>query len=174
MIVADATTTVHVGIIADTHDNVEAIEAAVAVFEEEDIETVVHCGDFIAPPVLPFFEGLELHGVLGNNDGEVEGLEAGFADLPDSELHGRFADLEFDGRSFAVLHGEDREEVEGYAESGAYDFVCYGHHHEREVREVGETTVVNPGAQFPTVPDDHRTVAVVETETGEVRFRSLV
>lgn len=173
MIVADATTTVHVGIIADTHDNVEAIENAVAVFEAEGVETIIHCGDFIAPPVLEFFEGLSVHGVLGNNDGEIEGLEAAFDDLAGSELHGRFADLEFDGRSFAVLHGEDREEVEGYTESGKYDFVCYGHHHERERREVGETTVINPGAQFPTVPDDHRTVAVVDTKAGEVRFRSL-
>ncbi|MFC4989543.1 metallophosphoesterase [Saliphagus infecundisoli] len=162
-----------VGIIADTHDNVEAIEDAVAIFEAESVDTVVHCGDFIAPPVLPFFEGLELHGVLGNNDGEVEGLEAGFADLAGSELHGRFADLTFEDSRFAVLHGEDREDVEGYAESGEYDFVCYGHHHEREQREVGETTVINPGAQFPTVPSEHRTVAVVDTETEEVRFERI-
>lgn len=69
------------GVISDTHDNVRAVERAVSVFEREGCDTLVHCGDFIAPPVLPFFEGFEVHGVLGNNDGELDGLEAGFRAL---------------------------------------------------------------------------------------------
>ncbi|MCU4742343.1 YfcE family phosphodiesterase [Natronoglomus mannanivorans] len=164
------------GIISDTHDNVEAVDAAMDVFREEGVEVVVHCGDFIAPPVIERFDGIELHGVLGNNDGEVEGLEAAFDALGGgSDLHGRFADLEFDGLSMAVLHGEDLAEVEEYAVSGDYDYdyVCYGHHHEREHREEGRTTVLNPGAHFPTVPAEHRTVAILETRTESVRFRSV-
>ncbi|KYH27728.1 phosphodiesterase [Halalkalicoccus paucihalophilus] len=158
-----------VGVISDTHDNVAAIERATDLFREEGIETLVHCGDFIAPPVLPFFEGFSLHGVLGNNDGEVAGLESGFEAIG-GELHGRFADLELGGKRFAVLHGESKEEVEGYAASGEYDYVCYGHHHERERRVVDKTLVVNPGAHFPTVPEEHRTVAVVDTESRGVEF----
>lgn len=161
-----------IGIIADTHDNVAAIERATDLLREEGIDTVIHCGDFIAPPVLPFFEDFSLHGVLGNNDGEVEGLESGFEAIG-GELHGRFADLELGGKRFAVLHGESLAEVEGYAESGEYEFVCYGHHHERENREVGDTRVINPGAQFPTVPEEHRTVALLDTETGDVEFHGV-
>lgn len=161
-----------VGIIADTHDNVAAIERATDLFDEEGIGTLIHCGDFIAPPVLPFFEGFRLHGVLGNNDGEVEGLESGFQSI-DGELHGRFADLELGGARFAVLHGESLEEVEGYAESGEYDYVCYGHHHQHEKRAVDGTLVVNPGAQFPTVPDEHRTVAIVDTGSRAVEFHRV-
>ncbi|WP_122089639.1 metallophosphoesterase [Halalkalicoccus subterraneus] len=160
-----------VGIIADTHDNVAAIERATDLFREQGIETLIHCGDFIAPPVLPFFEGFELHGVLGNNDGEVAGLESGFEAIG-GELHGRFADLELGGKRFAVLHGESKEEVEGYAESGEYDYVCYGHHHEREERTVGDTVVLNPGAHFPTVPEDHRSIAILDTE-GDVEFHRV-
>ena len=163
-----------IGVISDTHDNVEAIERAVSCFRENGVETVVHCGDFIAPPVIPLFSGLTLHGVLGNNDGEVDGLNAAFDALGEgSTLHGRFADLEFDGVRFAVLHGESLDDVEDHAESGEYDYVCYGHHHEREHDSVGETAVINPGAQFPLVPEDHRTVAVVDTEAGTVEFLSL-
>ncbi len=161
-----------VGIISDTHDNVAAVERATEIFDEEGIETLIHCGDFIAPPVIPFFEGFSLHGVLGNNDGEVEGLERAFEDI-DGELHGRFADIELGGARFGVLHGESKAEVESYAESGEFDFVCYGHHHEREKQEVGETIVLNPGAQFPTVPDDHRTVAIADTRSDEVGFRRV-
>jgi hypothetical protein len=163
-----------IGVIADTHDNVAAVEAAVSVFEEAAADALVHCGDYIAPPVVPSFAGHEVHGVLGNNDGELDGLEAAFRDLGgESELHGRFADLEFGGARFAVLHGEDLDRVDELAESGEYDYVCYGHHHEREAREVGETTVLNPGAHFPTVPEEHRTVAVVDLDADEVTFERV-
>jgi len=163
-----------VGVIADTHDNVEAVERAVAIFEDRDIEVLLHCGDVIAPPVVPFFEGFEVHAVLGNNDGEVAGLEAAFEALGSgSQLHGRFAELRIDGVDVAMLHGEDRSEVEAHAESGDYEFVCFGHHHEREQQSVGGTTVLNPGAHFPTVPEEHRTVAIVDLEAGSVMFESV-
>jgi hypothetical protein len=159
------------GIISDTHDNVAAIERATDIFEHEGVSTVIHCGDYIAPPVLPFFEGFELHGVLGNNDGELDGLEAGFRDLGrGSQLHGRLAELDLDGTSFAVLHGEDLDRVESLARSGDYEYVLYGHHHERDHREVGDATVINPGAHFPTVRDTHHTVAVLDSESGELTF----
>ncbi|MDG5758546.1 metallophosphoesterase [Natronococcus sp. A-GB1] len=164
----------NIGIVSDTHDNVAAAERAADVFEAENVEVVVHCGDFVAPPLLSAFEGFELHGVLGNNDGEISGLEATFDALGEgSELHGRFADLEFAGLSFAVLHGESKAEVEALAAAETYDLVCYGHHHRREHTEVGDTTLLNPGAQFPTVPDEHRTVAVVDTDSASVRFCSV-
>lgn len=158
-----------VGILSDTHDNVDAIERITDTFREEGVDTLIHCGDFIAPPVIPYFEGFELHGVLGNNDGETDGLADAFEAI-DGQLHGRVADLELGGAEFAVLHGEDKGDVSAYAESGEYDYVLYGHHHERDRHEVDTTTVINPGAHFPTVPDEHRTVAIVDTDTDEVRF----
>jgi hypothetical protein len=160
-----------VGVISDTHDNVAAVERAVSTFEERGTDVLVHCGDYVAPPVLPSFAGHELHGVLGNNDGELDGLEAGFRALgTDSHLHGRFAELAFDGADLAVLHGEDRSRVEELAATGDYDLVCYGHHHEAEVHEVERTTVLNPGAHFPTVPAEHRSVALYDTDADAVEF----
>ena len=154
-----------IGVVSDTHDNVSAVESIVETFEDEGVDTVVHCGDYVAPPVLRFFdtEAFKLHGVLGNNDGEVQGLNAAF-DSMDAELHGRFADLTLDGKRFAVLHGESKSEVDALAESDAYDYVLYGHYHVNEVRDVDGTTVINPGAQFPTTTEENRTVAVVDTE----------
>ncbi len=164
----------HVGIIADTHDNITAAEAAAEVFAAEGVEVIVHCGDFVAPPSLEPFAEFEVHGVLGNNDGERLGLQAAFDDLEgESELYGRFADLEFDGLSLAVLHGESLAEVAAVAESETYDLVCHGHHHERRLEENGRTTILNPGAHFPTVPEEHRTVAILDTRSETVRFRPV-
>jgi len=160
-----------VGVISDTHDNVAAVERAVDAFEERGVGTVLHCGDVIAPPVVPLFEGLTVHAVIGNNDGELDGLDRAFRALgADSGLRGRFFEGEFGGERFAVLHGESKEAVEDLAESDGYDYVCYGHHHERDLRELDGTTVLNPGAHFPTVPEDDRTVAVVDTDAGSVEF----
>lgn len=160
-----------IGIISDTHDNVTAIEAAVDSFRDRDVPVVLHCGDFIAPPVVEYFDGFELHGVLGNNDGELDGLDKAIRAIgKGSTLHGRFADLSFDEAHFAVLHGEDVRDVDALAEAQSYDYVCYGHHHVSEVRAVGETTVLNPGAHFPTVPEAHRTIAIVDTDTDEVEL----
>ncbi|QCC59006.1 metallophosphoesterase [Natrinema thermotolerans] len=164
----------HIGIVSDTHDNVEAIERATEIFAEEGVEIVVHCGDFVAPLMVDYFEGFELHGVLGNNDGDVRNLQRAFDSLGgESQLHGRFADLEFDGLSFAVLHGERKAEIEAIAAGETYDFVCYGHHHERELSEEGRTTVLNPGAHV-LASDEDRTVAIVDTRSQSVRFRSLL
>lgn len=168
-----------VGVISDTHDNVPAVQAAMDHFEDLGVEVVIHCGDFVAPPVVPHLDrGLEVHAVRGNNDGEREGLLAAFDALEGGTLHGRFADLEIDGREFAVLHGEDRPIVESLAADDQYDFVLHGHWHVRERRSVGETTVLNPGAHFPTVPEEHRTGAVVDTaeeptDDGAVTFHDL-
>lgn len=163
-----------VGIISDTHDNVAAIEQATDLFEAEGVEVIIHCGDFVAPLMISYFDEFELHGVLGNNDGDVANLQSAFDSLGgESQLHGRFADLEFDGLSFAVLHGESKAEVEAITAGETYDFVCYGHHHERECSEKGRTTVLNPGAHVLPKSEDDRTVAIVDTESESVQFQDL-
>lgn len=164
-----------VGIIADTHDNVPATEAAMDCFESTGVETVIHCGDFIAPPVIPYLDrpNITVHAVRGNNDGEREGLLGAFDDLDDGTLHGRFAELTIDGRRFAVHHGESKPVIEALGRSGEYDYVVYGHWHSREERMVDGTTLINPGAHFPTVPEQSRTVAVVETDTDTVEFHRI-
>ena len=164
-----------VGVISDTHDNVPAAEAAMDLFERAGVETVVHCGDFVAPPLIPALdrEGVSVHAVRGNNDGEREGLLDAFDALEGGTLHGRFAELTFDGREFAVIHGEDRPVIDALAASGEYDYVVHGHWHVHETRTVGDTVVLNPGAHFPTVPEEHRTVAVVDTETDTVEFHPV-
>ncbi len=161
-----------IGIISDTHDNVPAVDRAMDAFESRGVDTVIHCGDFVAPPVIPHLDrdGIDVHAVRGNNDGEREGLVAAFDALDGGTLHGRFAELTFDGRAFAVLHGEEKPVIESLAASGEYDYVVHGHWHVREERAVGDTVVVNPGAQFPTVPEENRTVAVIETDGDTVEF----
>lgn len=158
----------HVGIVSDTHDNVPAAQNAMDAFEESGVEAVIHCGDFVSPPVIPHHDrdGVAVHAVRGNNDGEREGLIDAFEALDGGTLHGRFAELDLGGRDFAVLHGEEPPVIDSLAATGEYDYVVHGHWHVRERRSDGETTVINPGAHFPTVPEENRTVAVVDTDAA--------
>ncbi len=163
-----------IGVISDTHDNVDAVKDAVSVFNDRGIDQVIHCGDFIAPPVIPFFEGFELHGVLGNNDGERDGLKSQFSSLGNgSQLHGEIAELEIDNSSIAVIHGEDMDKLNELIDSGRYDYVFYGHYHVGEEREEGDTTVINPGAHFPTVPEDNRTIVILDLEENKGEFINI-
>jgi hypothetical protein len=161
------------GVISDTHDNVAAIEEAVALFESEGIETLVHCGDFVAPLMVPYFEGFELHGVLGNNDGDIDAIERQFMALDDATLHGRYADLTFEGTTVFVLHGDQgMDVVDERAAEGDHDYLLYGHFHATDHRDVEGTTVLNPGAHLP-ITDDSRSVAIVDLETDEVTFHDV-
>ena len=161
-----------VGLISDTHDNVPIVEAALDRFENAGVETVVHCGDFVAPPLIPHLDrdGITVHAVRGNNDGEREGLRDAFEELDGGTFYGRFAELTLDGRRFAVLHGEEKPIIEALAAFGEYDYVVHGHWHVHEERRVGDTVVINPGAHFPTVAGEHQTVAVVDTDADSVDF----
>lgn len=153
-----------IGILSDTHDNVAAIERAIEIFAAKEVDIIIHCGDYIAPPTIPFYEGFEVHGVIGNNDGEIDGLERSFDALGNnSQLHGRYAELDIEGQRIFVLHGDQgMDAVDEYATSGEYDYVCYGHFHAAEHRDVDGTTVINPGGHFPTVPTTDRNVVLLE------------
>ena len=160
-----------VGILSDTHDNVAAVELAIEAFDAAGVTAILHCGDVIAPPVIPLFDGYEFHLVFGNNDGEEVGLRSAVAELdPPGQCHGRFGVIEFDGMRIAALHGEDLDEVEQYAQSEAFDLVCHGHHHETRLETFGDTTVLNPGAHFPLVPGEHRQVALLDTADRSIDF----
>lgn len=153
-----------VGIVADTHDRLDAVERAVSAFRDRDVDTVIHCGDIESPGTVSRFEGFAFHAVLGNNDRDrAARLDEAIAALGrGSELHGRFADLTLDGTRFAVTHGLVEADTRAYAESGEYDFVLHGHFHETEATPVGDAVILNPGA--------HRSVVVLDTETGDYRF----
>ncbi|GAB3414891.1 metallophosphoesterase [Haloparvum alkalitolerans] len=152
------------GIVSDTHDDLDAVAAAVELFEREAVDAVVHCGDFVAPfSVAPFEGDWAFHAVRGNNDGEwaVESTVEAFG-----EYHGEAAALPFDGRSVAVYHGTSATLVDALVDCGDHDFVCHGHTHAHGVEERGGTVRVNPGGlPIPVAgADDAFRVATIDTD----------
>lgn len=160
-----------VGIVADTHDNLELVEAAVETFEDRGVDVVVHCGDIVAPfSVAPFDGEFEFYAVRGNNDGEWA-LQSAIAEF--GTYLGEMGELTLDGEEIGAYHGTSEAIVEALVASANYDYVLHGHTHER-THEVYEGTVqINPGGiAFPDAPEPF-SIAVLDTETGDVAFEKL-
>jgi putative phosphoesterase len=159
-----------VGVVSDTHDNVELAREAVK-FLEERVAVVIHCGDVIAPFTAELFESsFRFHCVRGNNDGEWN-LQETVEEF--GTYHGELAELEIAGKDIGVYHGTSEAMAESMRESGKYDYVFRGHTHQRGTRESGDTVEVNPGGIKLPGQDEEFSVAVVDLEEEEVEFQVI-
>lgn len=131
---------------------------------------VIHAGDYCSPFTIPHFEGLPLHGIFGNNDGDRYLLMQQFKGI-DATLHGEFFEWKADGTSLAVYHGTYAPITEALRGSGKYDVVISGHTHTPVQRRVGETLAVNPGTAHGF--GETATIALLDTESLEVEFIEL-
>jgi putative phosphoesterase len=161
-----------VGIVSDTHDNLDVVRDAVDVFEGR-ADAVVHCGDVVAPfSAAPFDGPYDFFAVRGNNDGEWALAETvdGFG-----TYLGEMGELSLDGSSVAVYHGTSRPVVDALADCGSYDYVFSGHTHERVEAQRGDTTLINPGgiATGPADGSDPPAAVVLDTATGATEWHDL-
>jgi len=127
-----------VGIISDTHDNVPHIVKALEVFVERGCEALIHAGDFGAPFALKAllkFPG-KVYGVLGNCDGEVEGLRKLLPELKLGPLN-----LQLNSCRIVVIHRVRKLTDADRAEA---DVVICGHSHRARITP-GKPLIINPG-----------------------------
>lgn len=158
-----------IGVIADTHDRLPFIERAVQRLNEEEVELVLHAGDFIAPFVTSTFEPLEARmiAVFGNNDAEKDLLRRKFDDIG-VQIRGRFAEIRVDGLKIALLHGEETDLLESLVNANTYDVIVHGHTHQPRVCRKGNTLVINPGEVCGYL-SGRATIAFLNTETMDVK-----
>jgi putative phosphoesterase len=162
----------NVGIVSDTHDNLDIVQRAVDHFADH-ADIVVHCGDIVAPfAARPFdHDDFQFYAVRGNNDGEwaLKQLVDEFG-----VFLGEMGELVLDELHVAVYHGTSEGIVGALIDCGHYDYVLRGHTHERVNEERNGTTHLNPGG-IPTSTDGGAPPAaiVLDTETGDVEFTDL-
>lgn len=161
-----------IGIISDTHDNIEAIRKAVDFLNSRKVSLVLHAGDFIAPFTVEEFKKLDtkIIGVFGNNDGDRNGLSEKFSqigtDLKD------FIELEYGGKEIAIYHGTIMEFVSALVKSGKYDIVVLGHTHLPEIKKEKNTLVINPGEVCGYLTGK-RTLCLLNTKKMEVEIKEI-
>ena len=134
-----------IGIISDSHDAHENILKAIAIFNAEQVDYVLHAGDIVSPFSAGAFANLEKAKfiyVFGNCDGEKFLLPKTITDFG-GEVHEYAYKGQIDGKKIFMTHVPSTlDEVVG---SGEYDLVIYGHTHKQDIRKIGKTLVINPG-----------------------------
>ena len=138
------------GIISDSHDNLDMIKKAVKILNKENIDFLIHCGDIISPFISSFFEGLNekikngnFFGVFGNNDGDLLYLTKRFEKI--CKISGYEAILELAGKKIYVSHGPDPLVIKSLAKSREFDIITTDHTLNYEIKRINNTLVINPG-----------------------------
>ena len=162
-----------VGLISDTHDNLAMIQKALDLFEEEEVELVVHAGDWVAPFAARKFEAYagRLFGSFGNNDGEIVGLARAFREMH-MVVKGEFTEFELDGERAAVIHGIYAPVAEAIVDSGLFRTVITGHTHVPLVERKGDVLLVNPGEACGYLYGT-ATVGILDTCQHDARIEAL-
>lgn len=135
-----------IGIISDTHDNQSAIDEAVRIFNREEVELVIHAGDWNAPFSMVRLARAKARivGVFGNVDGERDFMKEK-AEEAGVEILGDSGELEEGGIKIALYHGNQEMFVDALSRSGMYNVVARGHTHNPELKNTGSCLVINPG-----------------------------
>lgn len=162
-----------IGIISDSHDNMDALRKAVKFFNEREVKVVLHAGDLVSPFTARAFKELKpkLYFVFGNNDGDKVTLTKRFEEIGATSC-GDFGDLTIDGLHIALMHGTNEALVKALAKSGEFDVVVRGHTHNPSVKIIEGVTVINPG-ESAGVLSGKSTVAILEIANLNVEITQL-
>ena len=154
-----------IGVISDTHDRLDKVRVAVALFNRLKPERVVHCGDVVAGFVFKEMGGLSMPmvAVYGNCDGDREALRQRAEELGIALHEGPFR-FESGGKCIVVSH-------QPLSPPPDCDFYLHGHTH--KLRHEGKRPVViNPGEACGWL-FGRSTAAMLDTDTAEVEFLDL-
>lgn len=138
-------------IVSDSHDHREPLAAAVKEAKTLGAETILHCGDLIAPSTLHAITGFDLpvHLIYGNNAGDLYFLWKFAEKYPQLIFyHGQDAALTLAGRRIFLVHYPHY--ARGMALTGDFDLVCNGHEHRAAIERIRnikgtETLRIDPG-----------------------------
>ena len=134
-----------IGVVSDTHNNIKNIKKIIDLFNEAQVELVIHTGDISKAETLKIFSALDcpLMGVFGNNDRLEEGLKEvckennfTFQEPPLS--------LILDNKKIAVFH--EPELIDDYIKDHQnIDVILHGHTHRYKEEIIENTIYFNPG-----------------------------
>ncbi len=157
-----------IGIISDTHDDLDTLTAALQILRDEAVPLVLHCGDLCGPAVVEALSGFDLWISRGNLDHHPE-LDR---TVLESQGSGRLAErhrLTLDGSAALMVHGHREGELRRLIRAGEYRYLFHGHTHRRRDERFGQTRVINPGA-LGGMRWQQRSFCTLDLREDQVRF----
>jgi len=163
-----------IGIMGDSHDNLELIRRAVDRFNRDRVSHVLHTGDIVSPFAAKELGKLSCPFTVtyGNNDGERLVLRDVVVSLG-GKLLWPLATLSIDGRKIALVHGEDRDIVNALARSGDFSLVAFGHWHEPMIQKTDDGNLVVNAGETCGYLTGRATVATADLESMEADIIDL-
>ena len=135
-----------IAVLSDIHDHILYL-AKVLKKIENDVDTMVYCGDMSAPFTAGMLSNtdLKIHACLGNTDEDhIYMHEKGDPNIRWVPLGKEFGEIKLGNRKIAFNHYPKLGEL--LAKTGDYDAVFYGHTHVAVNKKIGKTLLLNPGA----------------------------
>ena len=141
---------VKIGVVSDTHDDIENTKKAINIFNTMKVDHVLHAGDYIFPGMISLFKKLnketKFYGVRGNNDGELMGITRQFDALENSQFLNEFGKFSISSKKIGIYHGTNSDLSGSLIESQLFDILILGHTHIKRIEKMGKTLVLNPGS----------------------------
>ena len=156
-----------VGILSDSHDNMDALKSAVTVFNEKNVDLVIHAGDLVSPFTAREINRLSCPVVIvyGNNDGEILGLNKTFQGNIFQPPH----TIKVNEKKVLIMH--DPILLGELEKKNGFDVIIYGHLHEVDIR-TGKPVIINPGECGGWLTG-RKTVAIWHVDTDDVELIDL-
>ena len=134
-----------VGVVSDTHNNLKNINKIISLFNQRQLDLVIHTGDITNANSLDKFSNLKckLYGVYGNNDRNESGLKEVISKYNFKILEPPH-EISINGRKIVIFHEPDL--INRFISTNKdIDLVLHGHTHRFRKEKVGQTLIFNPG-----------------------------
>jgi hypothetical protein len=152
------------GILSDTHDELDRTIRAVRLVRDACAEAIVHCGDLIGPAVLRACAVLPCWFVFGNNDCDsVPNLRA-TADDCGANCLGWGGVVELAGRRIGIVHGHLTSDLRKVLAQRP-EFLLSGHSHQPSDTVIDGVRRINPEALHRA---EEFTVAILDLTDGRL------
>ena len=154
-----------IGLMSDTHNDVDFIKKAIDIFKERGIKILVHAGDITSFRMLDYLKDFDCYIVLGNGDQiDREDINAKAASLNLRPVENSI-EFECSDKMFLVFHGHDVPLYRTALASGKYDYIIKGHTHYFENYVSNACRIINPGAVYA---HDESSIAILDIEADKV------
>lgn len=158
-----------IGILSDTHDQMERTRLAVQSLQDQGAEVLIHCGDLTSPEIVSLCAVLPCYFVFGNHDADsVPTLQQAIEDI-NAVCLGWGGEIILAEKKIAVTHGHTHFDVRKLLANHP-DYLFSGHSHLAADWMVNSTRRINPGALHQA---DVYSVALLDLESGDLQSITL-